>query len=127
MSIPFRHGEPVTVVRGGGFDAYGDPTDPTSTHVVEGCAWAPRTQGAGPSSGSVDERGRQGVIVGLTFYAPYDADVIHTDRLVLGQRLTLAEVAGAEMWEVDGEVGRWRSPMTGREHGVEASIRRAEG
>lgn len=115
------------MVRGGGFDAYGDPLPPTSTHVVEGCGWAPRTQGAGPSSGSVDERGRQGAVEGLTLYGPFGADLTHTDRVVLGERLTLATIGAAEVWEIDGEVGRWWNPLTGTEHGIEASIRRAEG
>lgn len=123
----FPTGKPVTVLRGAGFDSYGDPTPPTSAHVVEGCGWAPRTQGAGPSSGSVDERGRQGAVEGLTLYGPYDADIMHTDRVVLGQRLTADTLSGAEVWEVDGEVGRWWNPLTGTEVGIEASIRRAEG
>jgi hypothetical protein len=54
------------------------------------------------------------VIVGLTGYGPPGADVLVTDRM---------EVRG-EVYEVVGEVGVWRSPLTGWEPGVEVALRR---
>lgn len=132
FSPPFDAGRPVTVLTGAGFDpATGDPTPPTGAHVIAGCAWAPRTQGAGPSSGSIDHRGRQGLIEGLTLYAPAGATIDHTHRMVLDAELTLdqalAALAALELWEVDGDPGDWWDPFTGENVGLEVSIRRFEG
>ena len=123
----FRHGKPITVFRGGDHDEYGDPTPPTSAHVVEGCSWHPRTQGAGPSSQSIDQRGRQGVVEGQTVLADPSVDVTHTDQVALGVRLTLADYDTADLWNVDGEVGEWDNDMSGRRHLAEFAISRAAG
>lgn len=117
----------MTVFRGAGFDRYGDRTPPTSAHVVEGCAWSPRTSGAGPSTHPIDTRGRQGVLEGLTVYAEHGADIVHTDQVALDVRVSLADYGTVELWDVNGEVGSWQSPFTGRRAGVEFSISRAEG
>ncbi|MFI5833211.1 hypothetical protein ACIA5A_05990 [Micromonospora sp. NPDC051300] len=54
------------------------------------------------------------VIAGLTGYGPPTADVQPTDRM---------EVRG-QVYEVVGEVGLWRSPLTGWAPGVEVALRR---
>ena len=108
----FSHGETVTVVRAspGGVDAYGDPLPGDASRVdVPGCAVAPRY------SSEPSERGRQGVIVGLTVYGP---DVfLSTDQV---------EVRGV-LYDVEGEPGFWENPFTGWAPGVEVALRRAEG
>lgn len=78
---------------------------------IEKCAVAPRLQG------DVTEGGRQGVIVGTTVYFPSGADVLATDRL---------EVRG-EVHTIEGDPGRWVSPFTADEWGVEVATRRVEG
>lgn len=123
----FAHGGTITVLRGAGYDHdTGDPVAASSAHTVAGCGWAPRTQGAGPSSGSIDQRARQGVLEGLTLYAPFGSDITHTDRVVLAA-VTLSTVGEHQVYEVDGEAGDWENFYTGRRHGMEIAIRRAAG
>lgn len=74
-------------------DRYGDlvPVETDRTDI-DRCAVAPR------SSPELTDRGRQGVIVGLTIYMPSGTDVTHRDRFLVG---------GVE-YEVDGEAGTWK-------------------
>lgn len=96
----------------GGVDEYGDPIEGTITRqVLDGAFTAPR------ESDEITNRGRAGVIVGLTLFAPYSTDLRHTDQV---------EVDGV-LYEVDGEPGRWRNPLTGREAGIQVALRRAQG
>jgi hypothetical protein len=116
------HSITVTVLRGGGTDDYGDPISGGVQRIsVPGCAVAPRAY-TGASSVSVDDRGRQGVIVGLTLYPPKVGQIRHTDNI---------EIAGVSegldgVFTVEGEPGDWISPYTGRT-GCEVALRRAEG
>lgn len=111
MAPPFRAGITVTVHRPGGVDRFGDPDgSPETTHTVSGCAVAPR------SASEIDTRGST-VIVGLTLYAPYDADIGPVDQVEIdGKRFT-----------VEGEAGRWRNPHTGRKVGMEIALQRVTG
>lgn len=114
MPPPYRHGISVTVHRPGGVDVYGDPdpgTPPTS-HVVAGCALAPRT-----SSEDRELRGET-VIVGQTLYAPFDADIGPADKI---------ELPGGVRYEVVGEPGRWLNPHSGRAVGMSVALQRATG
>lgn len=117
----FPNGRTATIVREtpGGVDQYGDHPIPGTTVRIDvpGTAWAPRVQGAGSSSSELLDRGRQGVIEGLTWYAPYGTDLRITDKL---------ELDGV-LYEVEGEPGDWANPYTGRRAGLEVSLRRAEG
>ncbi len=103
----------VTVVRNsaaGGYDENGDPTAGSSTSItVDGCLVAPRYE-----AGETRERGRGGVIVGLTVHAPLGADIRRTDQIeVDGQR-----------FDVEGEPGKWEGSGVG---GLEIALRRAAG
>jgi hypothetical protein len=116
----FARGRTATIVRAnpGGTDQFGDPVTGTTVEItVPGAAWAPRTQGVGPSAGEVHDRGRQGVIEGLTVYLPYGTDLHPSDQLRLDGRL----------YEVEGDPGEWWNPMSGRLAGLEVAVRRAEG
>src|SRR5690606_30208796 len=97
----------------GGVDEYGDPIPSSVTRTPLPTAFvAPRL------SDEITNRGRAGVVVGLTLYdTNYKLDLRHTDQV---------EVDG-ELYEVDGEPGRWRNPMTGREAGIQVALRRAQG
>ncbi len=102
---------PVTRIRTSpaGTDPDGDPVATTTdTLVIAGCLVAP-----GPST-EPGARGRQGVVVDLTVYAPVGADVVHTDHI---------EVDGVA-YRVEGRPG----PFTGsRVGGVEIELVRAAG
>lgn len=106
---------PVIVrVRGnpGGVDEYGDPVSGTEDRLTLIDAFtAPR------ESGEIQNRGRAGVIVGLTLFAPYDTDIRSTDQI---------EVDGT-LYDVDGEAGRWRNPFSGTEAGLQVALVRASG
>lgn len=111
---PYTHGETVILHRPSTTtDRYGDQavTGWVESGWFDGCAVWPRT------SDELTEQGRQGVIVGLTVVLPDCADVGPHDR---------CEVGGV-MFEVDGEPGRWRSPLTGWAPGVEVRLRRVDG
>jgi len=86
--------ETVTILRDspGGFDAYGDPVASTTARTdITGCLVAPT------SSTEPSDRGREGVVIGWTVYAPTGTDARHTDRI---------EVRGVACL-IEGEVGDW--------------------
>lgn len=96
----------------GGTDAYGDPIASAETRVALPLAFvAPR------ESSDLSDRGRQGVLVGLTLFAPYDSDLLSTDRI---------EVDGV-LFGIDGDIGRWRNPFTAWEAGIQVSLERVAG
>ncbi|MGW9637439.1 hypothetical protein [Nocardiopsis alba] len=95
----------------GGTDEMGLPTPGTIVETpVEGCAIWPRTS-------SEQEQARSQVIVGLTVFIPPGVDVPAADR---------ARVRGV-VYEVDGEPGFYRSPLTGHASGTEVALKRVTG
>ena len=98
-------------VRPAGNDALGDPLGPAVRTALEGCSQAPR------ESSDVHDRGRQGVIVGLTLYMPPTTDLLHTDQV---------EVDGV-LYDVEGVPGDWNSPLTGWHPGKVVNLTRAAG
>lgn len=106
---------PVIVrVRGnpGGVDEYGDPVAGTEDRAtLTGAYVAPR------ETSEIVNRGRAGVIVGLTLFAPYDTDLAFTDRI---------EVDGVS-YDIEGEPGKWRNPFTDWEAGIQAALVRSAG
>lgn len=111
--MDFTYGETITVMPGPpGTDSYGDPLPITRTGGdITGCAVAPRY------STEPTERGRQGVIVGLSIYAPTGSDILFTD---------LIEVRG-QVYMVEGDPGDWVNPFTGWAPGMEIALKRAAG
>lgn len=131
----FPKGRTAVIVRQtpGGTDPYGDPIEDSEIRIeIPGCAWAPRTQGTGPSSGEIEDRGRQGVIEGLTFYVKreswrrieWPAEVPENERVLFAS--DQVELGGV-LYEVQGDPGDWWNPMSGREAGLEVAVRRATG
>ena len=104
----------VTVVRHGGRDEHGDPL-PGTEHTVDDCMIAPR-RFVGVTSES-DDRG-EGLIVGLTLFAPFGADITAADQI------RIAEAAWAGLYDVVGEPGQWESPFTGWQPGMEVALTR---
>lgn len=102
----------IVRVRSAGVDSLGDPIsgDPDRL-TLDGAFTAPR------SSSDIDDRGRAGVIVGWSLFAPYGTDLLHTDQV---------EVDGV-LYDVDGEIGQWRNPLTGWNAGSETALKRAAG
>lgn len=94
-------------------DRYGgtvlDWSDPTSRQVEAICY---------PTSSSEDNENRSALTVGLTVLFPTATapTLTHRDRLV----------ARGETWEVDGEIGDWRSPW-GWRPGHQVALRRVDG
>lgn len=102
----------VVRIRPPGRDEYGDPLSADSEEDdIPDCVVSPRL------STEVTAPGRQGVVVGLTLYAPYGTDLVHTDQV---------KVDGV-LYELDGEPGPWKSPFSGWEAGVEVALKRAAG
>lgn len=106
----YPHGETVTVERAGGTDQWGDPL-PGTEFQRHGVAFAPRTSSEQNSQGNT-------VIVGLTMFDAYDADLRPTDVI---------RRADGRRYQVVGEPGPWRSPLTGWEAGVEVALERVTG
>lgn len=102
----------------GGTDPYGDPVEGTEDRLeISRCAVAPRrtsTEGERQYAGRFT---RDGLVIGLDLFAPYDADITHDDQI---------EIDGV-LYDVEGEPGRWESPYTGRRPGLVVELRRAEG
>lgn len=70
----------ATVTRGAtpGKDKYGDPVGgPISTRTIEDCAYAPRL------ADELDDRGRDGQVVGYTLYCPVGSDIRRADHVVI--------------------------------------------
>ncbi len=112
--VSFLFGKTITVVRSspGGVDQYGDLVSGTTTSTaIAGCAVAPRY------SSEPVERGRNGVIVGLSVYAPAGSDIRYTDAI------TIDSVS----YRIDGEPASWSNPLTGSAPGVEVALVRSAG
>jgi hypothetical protein len=80
--------------------------------TVEGCAVAPRT------STETNDARRATVTTGLTMYAPPDSGITAQHRIRL---------ADGSLWEVEGAVGRWRSPYTGWYPGDQIELQQVTG
>lgn len=111
MTAPFPFGVTVEVERGSR-DRFGDIAYAVS-HTIPGCAVAPR-------SSSEDNDARTSVIVGLTLYGPYGADLQSDDRVVIPG----PEPRARRTWRVIGEAGSWHHPMTNWKPGFEAALER---
>ena len=109
----------ITRIRSAGFDGNGDPIAGGDVLDIPGCMVAPG-QGVGtrPST-DVESRGREAVNEGVTVYAPFGADIVHTDTILLP--------GDDQPWKVDGEVGRWENGFTGWRPGLTVVLKRAAG
>lgn len=116
--MPAPYTVTVTVRRPAGTDRYGDPL-PATTHTVEGCIVAPASGDSGQSASSERTDLRDTVITGWTLYPPYGADLLYTDEVQLPGDDT--------WWQVDGEVGNWRSPFSSWAPGGQVTLRRVRG
>ena len=111
---PFAHGQIVEVWRTtAAEDEYGNtvPGPYAKVQTLVGCGVSPRKED------ELQENGRTGVIVGWTVFAPYDGVVLPHDRLLVN----------GELFDVEGEPGRWSQPMSGWTPGLEINIKRVEG
>jgi hypothetical protein len=107
----------IVRIRPLGFDDNGDPIEGEPDRLtLEGAFVAPR------SSTDVDDRGRAGLVVGWSLFGQYGADVLHSDQIELTD-----EPAPDGIYEVDGDAGQWKNPLTGWEAGSEVALVRALG
>lgn len=110
---PFPFGETVVFLTEtpGGRDEMGVPTPGATVETpVSGCAVWPRMS-------DEREQAQSQVIVGLTVFIPPGVAVPATNR---------ARVRGV-LYEVDGEPGAYRSPLTGHASGTEVALTRVTG
>jgi hypothetical protein len=113
--VNLPNGFTLTVNRYGTPDKYGN-RPPPSTHTVAGCAAAP--------AGSVERTGDQVLTLEQdTIYAPFDADVVPTDELVVPD----GQPIDSGTYQVDGKAQRWSSPFTGEKFGAVIRLTRASG
>lgn len=106
----------IVRVRGNGLDEYGDPIAGDTRTTLSGVSVAPR------STSDISDRGRAGAVVGLSLFAPYGTDLLHTDQIEM-----TGEPAADGLYDVDGEIGQWKNPLTGRNAGSEVALKRATG
>lgn len=93
-------------------DGYNEPAwtfDGAARLTIRKARVAPR------SSSNITDGVRNGVVVGLTLYAPIGTDIVRTDRV---------EIGGAEVYEIDGEIGEWHGLTV---KGLEVALRRVDG
>lgn len=109
---------PTTItVRRSEVDEWGDPLEPVE-HTIDGCTVYPA------ESTTVDGRGQNGMIAGLTVLTPAGADIRHGDEV----RVPAPHSKDPAMWwQVDGEAGEYVSPFGGWAPGGQVSLRRATG
>lgn len=112
-----RHGEPVTRLRGTPvLDPYSQEVtglswDGPPELPIPGCGIEPR-----PSSEPTQDA-RNSVVSGYTVYADFDADVTPADRL---------RIRGV-VYEIEGDIGEWANPFTGRQAGAVIQTKRVSG
>ena len=126
MGMPY--GVVVTILRPSATEPtrYGDDPAATITRIdVTRCGVAPRM------STEPTIRGRQGVIVGLSLYAPAGTVILSTDKVEIngGGTVSGAPVHPdlAEVYEVEGQPGAWANPLTGTVFGVEVALKKGLG
>ena len=103
----------LTVNRYGDPDKYGHRPAPTP-HTIDGCAAAP--------AGSQEQVGQTAITLEQdTIYAPYDADVLPADEVVVPD----GQPVEAGTYQVDGKPARWSSPFTGGQFGTVIRLTRA--
>ncbi len=107
----FAHGFTVTVERPGGTDRHNNPLPGAPPHTVAGCTPAP--------AGSSEQTGTAATVEwDLDLYAPYDADIIAQDVILLP--------GDPERYAVTGRPARLKSP-TGWEAGMVARLKGVTG
>lgn len=122
----FPNGQIITVLRDvpGGVDVWGDPTTASTSRTdIAGCAIAPRY------SSEPATVGRNGVIIGLSLYAPAGSDILFTDRIEIGGGGTVVATGlpvtptTAKIYVVEGDAADWVSPFTGWAPGMEIALK----
>lgn len=115
----------VTIERRAKLDKSGVRPPPEKSFKVSECFIAPRAEVVSRGEGEIAERGREGIVVGLTLFAPSGTDIRPGDAIVEmvdGAR----KAVHAGVWEIEGEPGDWRAP-SGWAAGMQVALRRAKG
>ena len=115
--MDFAHPITVVVRRSGTDPRSGDPLPDPVDHDIDGCAVAPRASTEATDLGNA-------VIVGLTLFAPYGADITATDWVLLPGGDPEVD---RDWWFVDGDPGDWRSPFTDWRPGTQVALTRQRG
>lgn len=120
-AVIFTAGVTVTVRRPAGWTDSGDAL-PAADHEVPRCAWAPR-RSSRLEAELTDLR--ETVLDGGTLRGPIDADIRASDQVLIPD--VLDDHGDPIVWEVDGDVDRWKSPFSGRQFGFHVELKRATG
>lgn len=99
-----------------GVDEYGNDVLVDVTQTVDGCALWPSDANA--SGSNEDTQARDLVLSGYTVLMPTGTTVTPYDRVTLPDGL---------LYEVVGTPGRWRSPLTATDPGVQVMLQRVAG
>lgn len=111
----FASGVTVTVRRPAGWDDDGDPLPPDE-HEIPGCAWAPRRS-------SELTNFQETALDAGTLRGPIGADIRASDQILIPG--VLNDAGQVAVWNVDGNVGRWESPFSGRQFAMQVELKRA--
>lgn len=104
----------VTVVRGA-INGRTNVWQETSRHVIPSCLVAPGS--------SVEQTGTADVLqADVVVYAPFDADVVATDRVLIGSYPNTGDGADADVYDVNGRPVQWQSPFTSRKYGMVVAL-----
>lgn len=108
-------GKPVTILRPGPRDKFGDPVDPANPFVeISESGWII----APAATSDVQDGKRNSATARLTAYTPYATIVRHSDNVRLSD---------GSVWQVDGDPSRWESPFTRRRAGATVDLERFTG
>lgn len=88
-----------------------DEDNPPAELDIPGCLFDPG------GSTEPSEVGRESVVTKPTVYAPFGADVLAGDRVVVRGRV----------WQINGDPAEWRNPFTGWEPGLVLNLMAVDG
>lgn len=111
----FPHGQTVTVIRPARKDITGDPTaSPPVPHTIAGCAIARGSRQSATGGTDSNHDRRDATVTDVDLFCPPGADIRAGDRVMLPGDDTV--------YLVEGQPGRWHSPWTGWEPGVDVKL-----
>ncbi|MFC9432687.1 hypothetical protein [Nocardia sp. NPDC057030] len=111
----FPHGQTVTVIRPAAKTSTGDPSGPPSApHTIAGCAIGRGSRLSAGSGTDSETDHRDATVTDVDLFCPPGADIRAGDRVLLPGDDTV--------YLVVGQPGRWHSPYTGWEPGVDVKL-----
>jgi hypothetical protein len=124
VSLPVRQGGVNILVQRTTFDRYNDRTY-TDHHIIEGCLEFVGFSTTGRISTNTEVE--NSVMDRRTIYAPFNADILPTDRVILiGQDKVFPPANDPRRrtaaYQVLGQPMDWQNPLTGWSPGTEVGL-----